>query len=177
MHNNCITITNARSLLNLDRPLAVKRAREFADVVARLGENAEAAESALPDWDKVALRMGTKGLPGKGYMMKYMRCVSTSVRPALSGAPPTLSLARGARAGLARLTGDSAKLSRSAAESRLELVDEELRRQCVEARYEHGLGDLCAALCGWHHNGCPQNVATYENMRGALEGTPASRKK
>ena len=186
LHNNRKQVTNARSFLNLTRPLARQRASQLADMVARLAENAEAAEEAWPNWEKVALCMGTKGVPATGFSMKYMRLVAVSVRPSLAGeAPlgdvswqgrtPLLSLASGALAGLQRLTGltlsaNGGKLPQRAWEYLLKLVDAELRRQCAEARCEHKLADLCGVLCSWSHNGYPQQVAEYECMRGALRG-------
>ncbi len=50
-HNPAIMITRSRSMLNLTRPLAVKRAETLPDIVARLAGNAEGAERCLPNWD------------------------------------------------------------------------------------------------------------------------------
>ena len=55
LHNTQITVTNSRSLENLNKRKAAKRAAELTAMVSRLADNAPKAIDKLPDWDEVPL--------------------------------------------------------------------------------------------------------------------------
>ena len=114
--------------------------------------------------------MGTTGLPGEGYTIKWMQAVTVSVRPSLTGNPVKINAAGAVKKAVGHLTGDKRKLPAFLMEERLAQIDKELvAASCPARRTPHTLRDITSALCQWYHGSMTEESANYEHvMRAAL---------
>ena len=114
--------------------------------------------------------MGTTGLPGEGYTIKWMQAITVSVRPSLTGNPVKINAAGAVKKAVGHLTGDERKLPAFLMEKRLAQIDEELVAASRPARRTpHTLRDITSQLCQWYHAGMPEESSGYEHvMRAAL---------